>query len=69
MDACLYQELQVFNWLGNTIWPINWVLFLVFLPLLFPDGKPLTRRWRIVGWLAAALALLSMLAGGYPLRM
>ncbi|MGZ3622998.1 MAG: hypothetical protein ACXWPG_07835 [Ktedonobacteraceae bacterium] len=53
----------IFNWLGNTIWPINWVLFLVFLPLLFPDGKPLTRRWRIVGWLAAALALLSMLAG------
>jgi hypothetical protein len=53
----------VFTWLGNTIWPVNWVLFLVFLPLLFPDGRLLTRRWRIVGWLAAILALLSMLAG------
>jgi hypothetical protein len=53
----------VFNWLGNTVWPINWVLLLVFLPLLFPDGRLLTRRWRIVGWLAAVLALLSMLAG------
>jgi len=52
----------IFNWLG-IVWSINWVLFLVFLPLLFPDGKPLTRRWRIVGWLAAVLALLSMLAG------
>jgi hypothetical protein len=53
----------VFNWLGNTVWPVNWVLLLVFLPLLFPDGQLLTRRWRIVGWLAAILALLSMLAG------
>ena len=54
---------EVFNWLGNTVWPINWVLFLVFLPLLFPNGHLLTRRWRIVGWLAAVLAFLSMLAG------
>jgi hypothetical protein len=54
---------ELFNWLGNTIWPINWVIFLVFLPLLFPDGRPLTRRWRIVGWLAAVLALLAIMAG------
>jgi hypothetical protein len=53
----------VFNLLGNAVWPLNWVLFLVFLPLLFPDGHLLTRRWRIVGWLAAVLAFLSMLAG------
>ncbi|HEX6482200.1 MAG TPA: hypothetical protein VF043_25430, partial [Ktedonobacteraceae bacterium] len=53
----------VFNWLGNTVWPVNWVLLLVFLPLLFPNGGLLTRRWRIVGWLAAILALLSVLAG------
>jgi hypothetical protein len=52
----------VFNWLGNTVWPINWVLLLVFLPLLFPDGRLLTQRWRIVGWLAAVLAFLSILA-------
>ena len=52
----------VFNWLGNTVWPINWVLLLVFLPLLFPDGRLLTQRWRIVGWLAAVLAFLSVVA-------
>src|SRR6266436_4367295 len=51
----------VFNWLGNTVWPINWVLLLVFLPLLFPDGRLLTQRWRIIGWLAAVLAFLSIL--------
>jgi hypothetical protein len=54
---------EVLNWLGNTIWPVNWVLFLVFLPLLFPNGRLLSPRWLIVGWLAAVLALLSMLAG------
>ncbi len=54
---------DVFNWLGNIVWPVNWVLFLVFLPLLFPNGRLLTRRWRIVGWLAAILALLSILTG------
>ena len=53
---------EIFNWLGS-IWSINWVLLLVFLPLLFPDGRLLTRRWRIVGWLAVVLALLSILAG------
>ncbi len=54
---------ELFNWLGNSAWPVNWVLFLVFLPLLFPNGHLLTKRWRIVGWLAAVLALLSILAG------
>src|SRR5713101_6073530 len=52
---------DVFNGLGNIVWPVNWVLFLVFLPLLFPNGRLLTQRWRIVGWLAAILALLSIL--------
>ena len=40
---------EVFNWLGNIVWPLNLVLILVLLPLLFPNGHPLTRRWRIVG--------------------
>ncbi len=53
----------VITLLGDTLWPFNWVLLIVFLPLLFPDGRPLTPRWRIVGWFAAILALLSMLTG------
>jgi hypothetical protein len=55
---------EVFNWLGNIVWPLNWVLILVFLSLLFPNGHPLTRRWRIVGWLAAVLLILNMLVNG-----
>ncbi|GAC1350860.1 MAG: hypothetical protein NVSMB27_37450 [Ktedonobacteraceae bacterium] len=51
----------IFNWLGDTIWPLNWGLMLVFLPLLFPNGHLLTRRWRFVSWLAAIMIVLSIL--------
>ncbi len=55
---------EVFNWLGNIVWPLNLVLILVFLPLLFPNGHLITRRWRIVGWLAAVLLIFNMLVNG-----
>jgi hypothetical protein len=40
-------------------WVAQWILVLglgqalVFLPLMFPNGRLLSRRWRPVGWLAA----------------
>jgi hypothetical protein len=39
------------SWLGQWIWAPGLGLILVFLPLLFPDGRPLSRRWRPVAWL------------------
>lgn len=51
----------IFSWLGDTFWPLNWGLMLIFLPLLFPNGRPLTQRWRIVGWLTGAMISLAIL--------
>jgi hypothetical protein len=38
-------------WLTDWIWALGFGVILVFLPLLFPDGHPPSRRWRGVGWL------------------
>ncbi|MGH2604001.1 MAG: GAF domain-containing sensor histidine kinase, partial [Dehalococcoidia bacterium] len=45
------------NWLG-----ISWAfLAIVYLPLLFPDGRLPSRRWRLVAWLAALGTVLVVL--------
>ena len=33
------------------LWAPGLGLILVFLPILFPDGRPPSRRWRPVAWL------------------
>jgi hypothetical protein len=40
-----------FSWLVKWIWVPGLGLILVFLPLLFPEGHLLSRRWRWVAWL------------------
>ena len=49
-------------WLSEWIWAPGVGLFLVFLPLLFPDGRPPTRRWWWAAWLGAlSIGLISVL--------
>jgi hypothetical protein len=45
-------------WLGQWIWAPGIGLLLTFVPLLFPDGRLPSRRWRPVAWLSAMLIAL-----------
>jgi hypothetical protein len=54
-------------WLGEWPWFVALGLVLTFLLLLFPNGRLVSRRWRVVAWAAAAnLALGSMWAAFKP---
>ncbi len=63
-------------WGEYAAWFSTWVGFAglilagVFLMLLFPDGRLLSRRWRVVMWTAVLGATLAVLADGfYPGRL
>ncbi len=48
-------------WIGQWIWAPGLGLILVFLPLLFPTGRPPSRRWRPVAWLGGlSIAIISI---------
>ena len=42
-------------WFGSWAWYPTLALTLVFTPLLFPTGRLLSPRWRLVAWPAAAV--------------
>jgi signal transduction histidine kinase len=58
-------------WGESLAWFSTWIGFAglilagIFLMLLFPDGRLLSRRWRIVAWAAILGATLAALADGF----
>jgi signal transduction histidine kinase len=57
-------------WISTWIGFAGLILAGVFLMLLFPDGRLLSRRWQIVAWTAVSGAALAAVADGfYPGRL
>jgi signal transduction histidine kinase len=52
-------------WPGNTFWVLGLVPLLVWLPLVFPDGRVPTVRWRVVAWAGAVVGVVAFVAGGF----
>jgi signal transduction histidine kinase len=52
---------EALAWLSNAVWPIP-IACLVLLFLLFPTGRLVSPRWRIVAWLTVAV-LATLMAG------
>jgi hypothetical protein len=49
-------------WLGEWIWVPILGMTTTFLPLLFPDGRLPSRRWRLVAWIAGGAIVLTAVA-------
>ncbi|HEX6709302.1 MAG TPA: hypothetical protein VF068_03140, partial [Rubrobacter sp.] len=45
-------------WLSNTMVWIGPAISFILIPLYFPDGRPVSRRWAFVGWISLGTLLL-----------
>jgi len=50
------------TWLAAWTFVPGFVIFVVFLPLLFPTGRLLSPRWRLMGWATVAFTALTTVA-------
>ena len=55
-------------WVQNWIWMLAVGPFMTYLPLLFPNGRLLSPRWRPVAWLAGLSILALILGSGFSPR-
>ena len=53
------------GWPGSSLWLIGFFPLLIFLPLLFPDGRLPSRRWRPQAWAGLAILGLGFLIVGF----
>ncbi len=62
---------MVMLWFNSWVWVLPAAVAAIFLPLLFPDGRLPSTRWRPLAWLAAsatALLTASVALGPVPIR-
>jgi hypothetical protein len=52
-------------WLSAWLWYVWLILAGIFLPLLFPNGRPLSRGWARVFWVGVAALVLSVVAAAF----
>ncbi len=52
-------------WVSAWVWYVWLYLAGLILPLVFPDGRLLSARWRVAVWLAAAAFVLAVVSEGF----
>ena len=63
-DAASLPAAQVAAWINSWSFAALLILVAVFVPLLFPDGRLLSRRWGVVAWLGAGAIALAVVGIG-----
>jgi len=56
--AALAEESAIALAVGGAVW-LSWFVLLGLLVYWFPTGRPVTPRWRFLGWLAAPMGLIT----------
>lgn len=49
------------TWIASWVWVVAFMLVAAGLPLVFPDGRLLSRRWRWAAWFAVAQTALAVI--------
>jgi hypothetical protein len=49
-DRAVGDRVADWLWVANWIWILAVAPIFIFIPLLFPTGRPLSRRWRVAVW-------------------
>jgi signal transduction histidine kinase len=55
-------------WPGNVFWVLGIFPLLLLLPILFPDGRLPSTRWRVFVWFGVALSALAFVGIGFGSR-
>ena len=52
-------------WPGNALWSLGLFPLLILLPLIFPDGRLPSPRWRWLAWAGVGISLLAFVTIGF----